>query len=392
MKYFKNYLLFTSLVVGSPIFANIAFAATDAGSGKVDSSKTIDAKQKPSVGQKNIAAASKSAKKDDEAGKEKAGEEGSKPDEYFAIIDGREIPLDVFRYEFRRGVKQTFYHGKVADKELEDYRKKKVNQLILGTLLALEAERRGLKIPKNVIKKKLDALEKKNKNSKNWDKNKEAVFKIVSVNFETEELVKLLKDEVVNIKEPGSSKVEEYYSDNIDQFTAPEQWRVSLIMLLVDPSSPGTVWDESLEKAAELVERIREGDSFAEFARIHSGDPSAVDGGDMGYMHIGMLAKPAQEVLNIMRVGEVSEPVMLLKGIAIFRLDGVQAPRENKFTTVKDRASDLLVRQQGKDHWLELKKKLKASKKVVVNSELAKYYSTEVLVVGKSEDGSNVAK
>ena len=36
-----------------------------------------------------------------------------------------------------------------------------------------------------------------------------------------------------------------------------------------------------------------------------------------------MLAKPAQDVLNIMAIGDVSEPVMLLQGVSIFRLEDI---------------------------------------------------------------------
>jgi len=157
---------------------------------------------------------------------------------------------------------------------------------------------------------------------------------------------------------------------------------VSLILLKVDPSSPSKVWPEAADEAADIVDRIRKGADFAELARIHSGDKSAENGGDMGYLHIGMLSKPAQDVLNLMKPGEVSEPVMLLQGVAIFRLEGVQPAQLNPLEKVKKRAKQLWTRENGEKAWSDLIARLRSQVTI-------KYGNT---VFEKSDVGANPKK
>jgi len=291
----------------------------------------------------------------------------------FAEVEGVKIDLEDFLHVYRSGIRETFYHGRVKSDEVETFRRKIVNQLITDELLAQEAQRRGLRITDETVSRKVDAFVEINKKAKNWDKVKTHLIPALKRIYQREELVKLLRADVEEMDKPSSGSILEYYDKNKDKFTAPERWHVALILLSVDPSSPANVWDDAFELASRLVERARDGESFEEFARIHSADPTAANGGDMGYIHIGMLSKPAQEMLNIMKVGDISEPVMLLKGVAVFRLDGVEAPRLNKFEKVKERAGDLLQRERKSETWESLRKSIWKGKKITLADEFARY-------------------
>jgi peptidyl-prolyl cis-trans isomerase SurA len=81
----------------------------------------------------------------------------------------------------------------------------------------------------------------------------------------------------------------------------------------------------------------------------------------MGYMHIGMFGTPAQKVLNVMEPGEISEPVVLLEGVALFRLNDVQEASLNTFGDVEERARNLLMRELGEKAWKDLQTALRQS-------------------------------
>lgn len=302
--------------------------------------------------------------------------ENSRP---FGIIDGVSIDAEQFLHSYRTGIREAFYHGKVAQSELDTFRARKVNELVTAVLLAEEAKRRGLQVTKDTIEGKLKVYREKNQKVENWDQVKDRVVPAMRKIIEREELTALLRADVEGTAYPTSSLVLEYYDKNKEQFTAPERWHLGVIMLSVDPSSPGSVWDESLQVASELVDRIRGGESFAELAKIHSSDPSAPMGGDMGYVHIGMLSKPAQQVIKIMAVGDISEPVMLLQGVSIFRLDGIEAPRLNEFRKVEQRAVDLLLRKQKQQSWNELRVAIWKGKAVKLDAEFAGYLKPPTL-------------
>ena len=298
--------------------------------------------------------------------------EPSQNDNYLAIVNKEAIPADRYFDEFRKGVRETFYHGKVTEKELDNFREKVVKNLVNEVLLLQQAKALGIKPDPEQVAKKIETETEKYRKQKNWEQGKEGIIASVKSRIETENVLDQLERRTRDIAKPSLKAVKNYYETHADKFTAPEKWNVSIIMLKVDPSSPSAVWQESAELADQLVKKIREGENFEELARIHSGDESAVDGGNMGYIHTGMLSKPAQNVLNTMEVGQVSEPVMLLQGVAIFRLNGVQGSRLNKFDIVKDRAEELLVREMADKAWANLVISLREKANIEINKKVVK--------------------
>ena len=235
-----------------------------------------------------------------------------------------------------------------------------------------QANKLGIKPNPKQVDKEIEKETAKYRQQANWEKGKDAIIASVRPKIEMENTIEQLKQQTRNIPEPSVKEVKKYYKDNSEQFTAPEKWNVSIIMLKVDPSSPSTVWQEAAELADELVRRLRDGENFEEIARIHSGDESAVEGGNMGYIHSGMLSKPAQNVLNTMEVGQISEPVMLLQGVAIFRLNGIQGSRLNEFEAVQTRAKDLLQRKLADEAWENLIITLRKNAKIDINDNVVK--------------------
>ena len=305
----------------------------------------------------------------------KDGAAANTADDYFAIIGGQKVPIEEFQATFRKGVRERFYHGKVSRVEVETFKKEVADKLVNEVLFVQEAKRRGIEVDQAFIKKKLEELDERNSKAKEWAQSKDKVLAIIKDRLTREALAEKLKENVQKIGPPNDEQVTEYYNKNQDKFTAPQQWGVSLIMLKVDPSSPSDIWAAAADEASNLVERIRSGADFKDLARIHSGDESAENGGDMGYLHIGMLAKPAQNVLNLMEVGEVSEPVMLLQGVAIFRLDGIKPARLNPLEKVRERAEQLWMRERSEQVWQDLIKKLRAETKIEYGKNV---FDTEV--------------
>ncbi len=74
-------------------------------------------------------------------------------------------------------------------------------------------------------------------------------------------------------------------------------------------SAPGVSDDKARAKLQALRERLRQGESFADLARVHSEDASAAQGGMLGWVLPGDFVPEFEEVMNALPVGEVSVPV-----------------------------------------------------------------------------------
>lgn len=90
--------------------------------------------------------------------------------------------------------------------------------------------------------------------------------------------------------------------------TAPvQQTRVRHILLRVSEATPET---DVLRRLADLRERVTKGgQDFGQLARLHSVDPSATRGGDLGWIYPGDTVPEFERAMNGLAIGEVSEPV-----------------------------------------------------------------------------------
>jgi parvulin-like peptidyl-prolyl isomerase len=300
-----------------------------------------------------------------------AGASAEKPKEqpldYIAIVGGEKIGIGEYVATLRRGMGKRFYHGKAPEDELKKFYKEVADEMIERVLKIQEAKRRGIKSDVAAVDKGVSDFDAKFKDDPEWQKERDTVLAQVKEKLAGDSLAMKLETQAKAVKEPDSSELKAYYDAHHDLFTTPEQARVSMIMLKVDPSSPSAVWEQAREEAAAIVDRLNKGTDFAELARIHSSDPSSQNGGDMGFIHTGMLGENAQQVLDIMEKGETSSPVVLLEGVAIFRLDDRTKPQLNAFETVKERAVLLLKREKSEQQWQALMSKLRKETKIELN-------------------------
>lgn len=298
-----------------------------------------------------------------------AGESKEKPEmlDYIAIVNGERIPIDAYVSALRRGLQKRFYHGKVPEEEGKKFRKEVADELIERALLVQEAKRRQLQPDAVAVESRVKAFDAKYQDNPEWKKARETVLPQVREKLNDDSLAKVLEESVHEVTAPTEGDLRRYYGEHKDLFTTPERASVSLILLRVDPSSSSEVWKQAGDEAASIVARINAGADFAEMARIHSSDKSAQNGGDMGFIHTGMLGENAQKVLDIMEPGEVSAPVVLLEGISIFRLNERELPSLNSFEAVRERAEQLYRREKGEEKWKALLASLHKAAKIEVN-------------------------
>ena len=298
---------------------------------------------------------------------QKKEKQAKKGPNYIAIVNDEKIGMAQYIRALRKGVRERFYHGKTPEGELKKYRKEVAEQLVARTLVIQEAKRRGLKPDSAVVSKAIEAFDKRFTDDPEWAKARDEVLKQLKEKLEGDSLAESLEKQVRVISAPDDTMLRNYYEQHKDLFTTPERVRVSLILLKVDPSSGSPVWQQASKEANDILGRINKGTDFADMARIHSSDESAQNGGDMGYAHSGMLGDNAQKVLDIMEPGEVSSPVILLEGVALFRLEDRVKSVLNPLKAVRERAIKLYQRDKSEQAWKDLGVKLQARAKIKYN-------------------------
>ncbi len=67
--------------------------------------------------------------------------------------------------------------------------------------------------------------------------------------------------------------------------------------------------EEARRKLLALKERLDHGGDFAELARLHSHDPSAAKGGDLGWLYPGDTVPEFERAMDALAVGAISQPI-----------------------------------------------------------------------------------
>lgn len=274
----------------------------------------------------------------------------------FAVVGGTAIPVEEFEANFHAGVRQRFYHGQVPADELAAFRREVAEAMIDRVLLLQEAERRGIEPDAEWVEARLGMFAERLAAASDPERARaDARAQLLG-----DSVIVQLRERIEDIPAPGREEALAYYRANPDKFTTPERIRVSLILLGVEPWSGAEAWEAAHDLAQELRERLAAGESFAELARRHSTDDSAARGGDLGYVHEGMLAREAQTVLDGLSPGDVAGPVQLLQGFALLRLEERTAPVLNDFDRVETRVYELLGREMRHRAWQDALAQLRA--------------------------------
>lgn len=282
----------------------------------------------------------------------------------YATVNGKPILIRDYVNTFNSSLRQKFYHGKVPEGEMSKVREDVLDQMIMRILLLEEANRRGLTADENKIAEAIAGYDKQYASSPSWQENREQLLPGLRTRLAEQDLLEQIEKTSRAVPEVTDADARRFYDNHRELFTEPEKLKMSVILLGVDPSSPKERWDDAMEEARKIHKRLLEGADFAETARTHSSGAEASQGGALGYIHRGMLPEVLEKKIDEFKIGEIPEPLMILEGVAIFRLEDRLPAKLREFTDVVERARSLARREREDAAWSKLKANLKSAAKI----------------------------
>jgi len=298
-----------------------------------------------------------------------AGSETEAP-QIFAQIDDLIISATEFQQIFNAAVRHKFYHGKVPEEEIIKFRQQVAEDIVTQTLVYNQALNQGIKPDIKKINAGIDAYNLKYGSSPGWQAQREKVEPLLVERLQRQDLIEKMEAKVRQLPMPDEHQVEAFYQKHPDKFTEPERIWVSVILLKVPPAASSSLWQQATETAEHLKQRVEAGEDFAVLAREYSGHSSAGLGGDLGYLHQGVLETDAQESVAGLTANQLSIPTRVLEGVALFKVNGVQSEKLKAFAEVKTRASELLYREMQDEAWESYVDQLKSMATIYVNEKI----------------------
>ena len=284
----------------------------------------------------------------------------------FAKVNGTPITVREYRGLLAETMRGRFYHGAIPAGKEEELYKEVADLLIDRELLVVEAGKRGILPDPAKFEKTLADLDARYAARPDWKEKRDQLLPQIKANSDRQSMLEQIEKAVHNVPQPSRAEVRAYYDQHPDLFTEPEKLNLSVILLKVDPGATQEIWKLAHDEAQKIFGRIRDGADFAQQARLHSQHDSAANGGNMGYLHGGVLPEGLENKLIEYKVGVVNEPMTTLEGVMLSRVEDRIPAKSHEFATVETRAQNLLIRDRAEEAWKKTITQLRADAKIEI--------------------------
>ncbi|HKB09033.1 MAG TPA: peptidylprolyl isomerase [Vicinamibacterales bacterium] len=256
-----------------------------------------------------------------------------------ALVNGAAIRAGDVEAAMNTIVPMTAYHQSLKPEKLASVRTQAIDGLIDEELRYQEAVRLKIHVPDADVDLAFARAKKSYHDEQEFERLRKASGATVA-QIRASILRALMIQRVYEQAVGGRCRVSEaeagaFYRDNTARFLMPEQLKVSLITVGVDPSAPADDWEKARQKARDVSQRLAGGASFEALARESSTDESKSKGGDLGFVHRGQLAEDFERALRQLTPGHISPVIQTIYGFHLLRLADVRPPVQKTFADVK---------------------------------------------------------
>ena len=131
----------------------------------------------------------------------------------------------------------------------------------------------------------------------------------------------------------------------------------------INPSEPDG-GKKAKERAKEAYSKIKSGSDFAQVAMTYSNDMSRIKGGEMGFVHRGMMPQDIEKAAFSLKVGQISEIIETDIGFHILKVEEKRASRQVSFDEIKEKLKNELTESMQKNRLEGLIKRLRENAKI----------------------------
>ncbi len=178
-------------------------------------------------------------------------------------------------------------------------------------------------------------------------------FETAKDNYMTERQIKLkylafpYKNQTASIT-VTDDQIKAEYEKNKEAYQISEQRQARHILLTIDENSSAATKAAQLEKAEEILARIRMGEDFAAMATTYSEDQTRTQGGDLGTFPRGRMVPEFDAAVFSMQPDTVSEVITTPFGYHIIKLEKIMPAVTKPMEEVRGSIVDKLQTEQAK--------------------------------------------
>jgi peptidyl-prolyl cis-trans isomerase SurA len=282
-----------------------------------------------------------------------------------------------------------------AKVDLSRIKQKALNELILSALRKQKAEQLSISVSDSDVDRVFANVEKQNKLPagslpealRGQGIDPKQYRKTVAKQLLENRLIARVIKPLISVSEED---IQNLFQKTSGDLAGVEELRLGQILITLDSSAPKHKIQQTAQKAIELSKRLRQGERLDSLAIQYSDDPSGRKGGDMGWFKRGQLIPAIENIVFIMKPGDVTKPLRSPQGFHIFSVidKRIIKPKQSTVTKYRAKARHILLKVTNEeDSEKTLQESLKIRDKFLNEkipfADLAKKYSQD----GSAENG-----
>jgi len=244
-------------------------------------------------------------------------------DKVVAVVDNQYILLSELEFQ----TQMIAYQRKLNPKD-PNLKKAVLNSLIEEKLMLVQAELDSIRVTEDEVNRQLEfqienfiqQFGSKEKLEQAYNRPLEKIKRELRDDIRSNILIQKVQDQKFARLEVSRYEVEQFFEQYKDSIgLVPEEVQLSQIFIQAKLSD----YDKEIlrSKLRSILDSIKNGGDFADFARRYSEDAAtAKQGGDLGFVRRGLFFKEFEEVVFTMKEGEISDIIETPIGFHIAQL------------------------------------------------------------------------
>jgi peptidyl-prolyl cis-trans isomerase SurA len=246
---------------------------------------------------------------------------------------------------------QELQQTNASPADTTERQKNMLRDMIDQQLLISRGKELGLNPDAEVVRR-LDEIRKQNKFDTMEDLEKAArssgySFEDFKSNIRNSVITQeVVRDEVARRLQPSQAQKQAYYEAHKEEFTQPEQVRLSEILIATPADANDAAVAAAKAKAEDIEAKLRAGAKFEDLAKQYSGGQTASQGGDLGLYKRGALAKVLEDQTFSLKTGEMTAPIRTRQGFVLLKVTNHVVPGVPAMKDIEPQIEDALYNEE----------------------------------------------
>jgi parvulin-like peptidyl-prolyl isomerase len=259
----------------------------------------------------------------------------------------------------REKVLHSQYSGEELVKKVKEAREAALKDLIDRQLIIQSFAKENFQIPDHYVDRRVHEII-----QENFGGDRNTFIKTLEAqNYSLGEFKKMELERIIvqamrskNVKKQdvaSPSKIDQYYKDHHDEFTAKQEVKLRMIMI----PAKATDGNASSQKAMaeEILGKLAGGAEFDRMAQIYSEDSSRDLGGDWGWIEHKTLAPQLEKIAFNLPVGKTSNIIEFNNNYYILKVEEKRGGNTRSLAEVRDEIEKKLLQEEAQnlqEKWL----------------------------------------